>query len=92
MQEECPSAKFSMVDGSKASAGHPAWYRDWAGRTGTWMSLIITTCMGLDLADELLRLLNAAGFSVVGRPRFARYDPPWTPWFLRRNEVVIPVP
>jgi hypothetical protein len=22
-------------------------------------------------------------------PVFARYDPPWTPWFLRRNEVLI---
>jgi hypothetical protein len=24
-----------------------------------------------------------------GPPIFARYDPPWTPWFLRRNEVLI---
>jgi DNA gyrase inhibitor GyrI len=24
-------------------------------------------------------------------PVFARYDPPWTPWFLRRNEVLIPL-
>jgi acetate kinase len=22
---------------------------------------------------------------------YARFDPPWTPWFLRRNEVVVPV-
>ena len=21
----------------------------------------------------------------------ARFDPPWTPWFRRRNEVVLPV-
>lgn len=40
---------------------------------------------------ELLRLLAEAGWDVAGRPRYARYDPPWTPWFLRRNEVVIPV-
>ena len=26
-----------------------------------------------------------------GRPSLARYDPPWTLWFLRRNEVWIPV-
>lgn len=26
-----------------------------------------------------------------GPPVFARYDPPWTPWFLRRNEVLIPL-
>jgi hypothetical protein len=26
-----------------------------------------------------------------GPLRWARFDPPWTPWFLRRNEVVLPV-
>lgn len=26
-----------------------------------------------------------------GEATFARYDPPFKPWFLRRNEVVIPV-
>lgn len=40
---------------------------------------------------ELLDLLARAGLTAVGRPRYARFDPPWTPWFLRRNEVVIPV-
>jgi len=34
---------------------------------------------------------QAAGFEVTATPRFARFDPPWTPWFLRRNEVVLPV-
>jgi hypothetical protein len=24
-------------------------------------------------------------------PVFARCDPPWTPWFLRRNEVLVPI-
>lgn len=42
-------------------------------------------------AAELLAALEAAGLRVVGPLRFARYDPPWTPWFLRRNEVVAPV-
>ena len=27
----------------------------------------------------------------TGAPDLARYDPPWTPWFMRRNEVMIPV-
>ena len=39
----------------------------------------------------LLADVAKAGLRVVGPPRYARYDPPWTPWFLRRNEVVVPV-
>lgn len=39
----------------------------------------------------LLSAVEAAGLKVVGRPRYARFDPPWTPWFMRRNEVVVPV-
>lgn len=42
-------------------------------------------------ARRLLAALDRAGLEVVGAPRFARFDPPWTPWFLRRNEVVVPV-
>lgn len=32
--------------------------------------------------------LTLAGLNPVGPPRFARFDPPFKPWFLRRNEVV----
>lgn len=42
-------------------------------------------------AEELLRAVEAAGLKADGPPRFARFDPPWTPWFRRRNEVVVPV-
>ena len=42
-------------------------------------------------AARLLDAVRAAGLEVVGEPRYARFDPPWTPWFLRRNEVVVPV-
>ncbi len=41
--------------------------------------------------EELKDLLAHEGLTTTGRPRYARFDPPWTPWFLRRNEVVIPV-
>jgi hypothetical protein len=41
--------------------------------------------------DRLLQAVKEAGFEPVGEPRFARYDPPWTPWFLRRNEVLLAV-
>lgn len=42
-------------------------------------------------AQRLLAAVEAAGLTVDGPLRFARFDPPWTPWFLRRNEVVAPV-
>jgi effector-binding domain-containing protein len=28
---------------------------------------------------------------IVGEPVWARYNPPFTPWFMRRNEILIPV-
>ncbi len=40
---------------------------------------------------QLLRAVREDGLEASGPPRFARYDPPWTPWFRRRNEVVVPV-
>ena len=40
---------------------------------------------------DLLAAVAAAGLEVAGPPRYARFDPPWTPWFLRRNEVVVPI-
>ncbi len=30
-------------------------------------------------------------FTAVGEPVWARYNPPFTPWFMRRNEILIPV-
>ena len=42
-------------------------------------------------ASQLLHEVAAAGLRVDGPLRFARFDPPWTPWFRRRNEVVVPV-
>lgn len=38
--------------------------------------------------SELESAVRAAGLVTVGAPRFARFDPPFKPWFLRRNEVV----
>ena len=39
----------------------------------------------------LLQAVAQAGLQTVGRPVFARYNPPFTLWFLRRNEVLIEV-
>ena len=33
--------------------------------------------------------LAKAGYTAAGPPVFARYNPPFTPWFLRRNEVLV---
>ena len=41
--------------------------------------------------QKLLAWLSTNGFKVEGEAVFARYNPPWIPWFLRRNEVLIPV-
>lgn len=40
---------------------------------------------------ELRDAVSAAGLTATGEPRFARFNPPYTPWFLRRNEIVIDV-
>jgi len=41
--------------------------------------------------DALVRAVAEAGLVSTGPARFARFDPPWTPWFMRRNEVVLPI-
>jgi hypothetical protein len=40
---------------------------------------------------ELRRAIDARGLKVTGEPILARYNPPFMPSFLRRNEVLIPV-
>ena len=40
---------------------------------------------------ELESWIHEKGLTMVGDPIWARYNPPFTPWFLRRNEILIPV-
>jgi predicted transcriptional regulator len=40
---------------------------------------------------SLNEFIQKKGLSSIGEPVFARYDPPFQLWFLRRNEVLIPV-
>ena len=41
--------------------------------------------------QQLQSALERDGLRAVGAPRFARFDSPMKPWFLRRNEVHIDV-
>lgn len=45
----------------------------------------------LEHEQELHQLIKARGLVENGAPILARYNPPFMPWFLRRNEVLIPV-
>ena len=42
-------------------------------------------------AKELVSSLEAAGYRVISEPLYARYNGPWTPPLLRRNEVLVEV-
>lgn len=35
--------------------------------------------------------IDEKGFSTAGEPVWARYNPPFMPWFLRRNEILVPI-
>ncbi|CAM6127628.1 unnamed protein product [Calypogeia fissa] len=58
----------------------------------------VTTFSGVadnSLVEKKLVGLKAAlekgGFTITGQHLVARYNPPWTPGFLRTNEVLLPV-
>ena len=54
--------------------------------TGRWSEQIYFAQL-----SELRSAVSQAGLEIIGPPRFARFDPPFTPWFLRRNEVLVDV-
>ena len=41
--------------------------------------------------EALDAFIDAQKLHAVGPPSLAQYNPPWTLWFLRRNEIMIPV-
>ena len=45
----------------------------------------------LEKTEELKNWLKKNKIQPQGNFQTARYDPPWTPWFLRRNEVVVQI-
>jgi len=40
---------------------------------------------------QLQEWVEASSLEVTGEPVWARYNAPFTPWFMRRNEILIPV-
>jgi hypothetical protein len=54
--------------------------------SGTWSEGRFTSH-----ETELRSSLAEHGWKAVGPAVYARYNPPFTPWFMRRNEVLIPV-
>jgi len=50
--------------------------------SGTWSQANYLQHLG-----ELKASLEAAGVATQGEPVLARYNAPFTPWFLRRNEI-----
>ena len=54
------------------------------GKTGFWSR------SRYDVHERRLReWIQRRGLESVGEPVWARYDPPFMPWFLRRNEILI---
>ena len=45
----------------------------------------------LEKKKELEDFIKRKGLEVIDGDIFARYDPPFHPWFVRRNEVMLPV-
>ncbi len=54
--------------------------------SGTWSQANYLEHLG-----ELKASLKAAGVATHGEPVLARYNAPFTPWFLRRNEIWLAV-
>jgi hypothetical protein len=41
--------------------------------------------------ESLKKWIEQKHYESVGEPNYARYNPPWTPWFMRRNEILIEI-
>ncbi|MEQ1517025.1 MAG: heme-binding protein [Usitatibacteraceae bacterium] len=54
--------------------------------SGTW-----SEARYAEHVEMLQAEIAKAGWRITGPVEFARYDPPFMPWFLRRNEVMIEV-
>ncbi len=42
-------------------------------------------------ATKLMEWISSKDWKILGAAVWARYNPPFIPWFMRRNEILIPV-
>ena len=80
--EEYPAPTDPRVT-LRALPGQRAAALRWSGR---WSAANIER-----RTQQLRQAIAENGWEITGAPRWARFDPPWTPPFARRNEIVIPV-
>ena len=54
--------------------------------SGRWShAIFLARLQNLTIAAE------KGGYHIAGPARFARFNPPWTPSFMRRNEIQLPI-
>ena len=82
LPEAYPLPEDSRV-GLREFPAHRAMALRWSGR---WTEGALAR-----RTRELLDVVAEAGLTPIGEVRWARYDPPWTPPFMRRNEVIVTV-
>ena len=84
--------ELCLVDFKSAAQKSPAYLA--LNPNGVVPTLEIDGAPHYEAAALIMHLADAhpaAGLAPAGPPVYARYDPPWTPWFLRRNEVLVPL-
>lgn len=70
-----PKVKIRQLDGAKYAVIR---FSGWTGKSKVKHK-----------TAELEKWLKSRNIVTTGKPELARYNPPWTPPFLRRNEVMI---
>ncbi len=54
--------------------------------SGSWTQANYEAHLG-----KLRSAAQAAGLQIDGEPVYARYNGPWVPWFMRKNEIWLPL-
>jgi len=76
-QPEDPNVTFQSVPAKKMAV---------IRYSGTWSEERYQ-----DHWEKLQKALKEKSIKHQGNPIFARYNPPWIPWFLRRNEILVEI-